>query len=52
MITCYGMFIKLRKVVGTDIFMINNENLLIIVDYYIILPVIKNVESMLAKDLI
>ena len=39
------------KVVVTDIFVINNENLLCIVDYYRKLCVIKMVENLLAKYL-
>ena len=41
---------KLWVVVETDIFIVNNENLFCIVDYYNKFP--KKVESMLAKDLI
>ena len=40
------------EVVGTDVFIINNENVLCIVEYYSKLPVIKKVESLLAIDLI
>ena len=43
---------KLWEIVGIDIIMINNENLLCIVDYYTKFLVVKKVESMLAKDLI
>ena len=43
---------KTREVVGRDIFMIDDENLLCIVDYYIKFPVVKKLESMSAQDLI
>ena len=36
------------EVVGTDIFMVYKENLLYIVDYYSMLPIVKRVESMVA----
>ena len=48
----YKVPVKAWKVVGTDIFMINNKNLLCIVDYYSNVPVLKKVESLLTKDLI
>ena len=40
------------KVVGTDIFMVSNENQFCIVDYFSKFSVVKKVESMLAEDLI
>ena len=40
------------EVVGSDIFMVNNETLLCIVDYYSKFPVVKKVENMLVEDLI
>ena len=43
---------KLWEVFQADIFMINNENLLCIVDYYSKISVIKIVESLFAEDLI
>ena len=43
---------KLCEVVGADIFMITNEHLLSIVDYYSNFPAVKNVESISAEDLI
>ena len=39
------------EVVGTDIYMINNENLLFIGDHHSQFPVVKMVESLLAKDI-
>ena len=50
--TPYEVPTKLWKVVGADIFMINNENLLCIVDYYRKFPVIKKVESLSPEDLL
>ena len=41
----------LWEVVGADVFMVNNETLLFIVDYYSKFPVVKKVESMLVEDL-
>ena len=38
--------------IGADMFMINNKNLLYIVDYFSKFPVVRKMESMLAKDLI
>ena len=38
--------------VGVDIFIINDGNLVCIVDYYSKFPVIKDVENQLAEDLI
>ena len=46
------MLVKPWEIVVLIFFMINNENLLCIVDYYNKFPVVKKVESMLAKDLI
>ena len=40
------------EVLGADIFMVGDETLLCIVDYYTKFPVVKKVESMLAEDLI
>ena len=50
--TPYEVPAKLWEVVGTDIFIIINENLFCIEDYHSKLPVLKKVESLLAKDLI
>ena len=43
---------KLWKVVGADIFMVNNETILCIVDYYSKFLVVKKKEGMLDEDLI
>ena len=43
--TPYEVLDKAWEVVGTDIFMINNENLLCIIDYYSKFPVVIKVES-------
>ena len=50
--TPYNVLAKPWEVVGAFIFMINNENLLCIVQYYSNIPLVKKVEGMLAKDLI
>ena len=46
------MQVKLWEVVGKDTFMTNNENLQCIVVCYSKFPVMKNVKSMSAEDLI
>ena len=44
--------VKPWQVVGTDIFVVNNEMLLCIVNYFSKMPVLKKVKNMLAEDLI
>ena len=46
------VLVKPWEVVGTDIFMVNNKNVLCIVDYYSKFLVMKKVESMSPEDLI
>ena len=50
--TPYEVQAKPFKVVGADIFMINNKNLSCIVEYYSKFPVIKRMENLSTKDLI
>ena len=48
----YEVLAKLLEEVGTDIFMVSNENLPCIVDLYSKFPVVKKVKSTSAEDLI
>ena len=50
--TLYRVSAKPWKVVGADIFITDNENLLYIIYYYSKSPVVQKVESLLAEDLI
>ena len=50
--TLYEVLAKQWEVIGTNIFMINNENLLCFVHYYSKFLVVKKVESLLVEDLI
>ena len=43
---------KSWQVVGADIFMINNKNLICIVDYYIKFPLVKKIVSQSVQDLV
>ena len=46
----YDMPCKVWEVIAADIFMINNENLLFIVDYYSKFPAVKKIASLSADD--
>ena len=50
--TPYEVLAKLWEVVGTNIIMINNQNLLCIVYYCSKITLVKNVDSLSAEDLI
>ena len=50
--TPHEVLAKPLEVVGTSIFIISNEHLLCIVDYYSKFPVVKKVKGMSAKDLV
>ena len=48
---CYIKLIKF-KVVGADVFMINGKTLLWIVDYHSKFPIVKQVNSLSADDVV
>ena len=48
----YEVSVKPWNVAGTDIFMMNNKNLLYIIDYYSKFLVVKKLESLSAKNVI